>query len=47
MVQFLRLEMILPVLVVEFELGAALFHQGAFGGIKLGDGLETMGTVIV
>jgi hypothetical protein len=47
MVKFLNLEMILPVLVVELELGAALFHQGTFGGIELGNGLETMRTVIV
>jgi hypothetical protein len=47
MVKFLQLEMILPVLVVEFELGATLFHQGPFGGVELGDGLETVRTVIV
>ena len=47
MVKLLQLEMILSILIVELELGATLFHQGMFGGIELGDGLETVRTVIV
>jgi len=45
--KLLQVEMILTVLVVELELGTALFHQGTFGSIKFGDGLETMKAVIV
>ena len=47
MVKFLNLEMILPVLIVELELGAAFFHQGTFGWVELGDGLEAMRAVVV
>lgn len=47
MAKFLQVEMILTVLVVELELGAAFFHQGTFGSIELGNGLKTMRTVIV
>jgi hypothetical protein len=47
MVKLLQVEMIFTVLIVEFELGAELFHQDTFSGIELGNGLETMRAVIV
>ena len=39
--------MILPVLVVEFELGALHLHKRPFSSIEFGDGLDAVGAVIV
>jgi hypothetical protein len=47
MIKLLQFVMILPILVVDLELRAALFHQGPLGRIELGDGLETVRAVIV
>ena len=47
MVKFCEFEVVLPVLVVEFELRTFLFQKSALGGIKLCYGLETMGAVVI
>jgi len=47
MFKFLRLEVVLPVLVVELELRTPLFLQFPLGGIKLRDGLEAVRTVVI
>ena len=45
--QFFRFVMILPVLVVDFELRTFLFHQVQLGWIQLSKCLDTMRAVIV
>lgn len=47
MVKLFRFEVVLPVLVVEFELRTSLFLKSPLGGIKLCDGLETVRTVVI
>lgn len=47
MVKFCGGEVVLPVLVVDFELRTFLFQKSALGGIKLSNGLETVWTVVV
>jgi hypothetical protein len=45
--QFLRLEVKFPVLVVDFELRAFCFQQRSFGRIQLCQGLKPMRAVVV
>lgn len=47
MYKFLRLIMILPILVAEFELRASLLLQHSFRRIEFAESLNTMLTVIV
>lgn len=47
MFQFFRFVVILPVLVVDFELRTFLFQQLSLGFIELGNRLDTVRTVII
>lgn len=47
MIQFIRSEVILPVLVVEFELGTLHLHKRPFSRIESGDGLDAVRAIIV
>jgi hypothetical protein len=47
MIKFIRSEVILPVLIVEFELGTFLLHKRPFSRIEFGDGLDAVRTIIV
>jgi hypothetical protein len=46
-IQLFRLEVIFPVLVVDFELRTFLFHQRPLGWVQLSKRLDTMRAVIV
>ena len=45
--KLLWFEMVLTVLIVELELGTALFLQFLLCRVKLREGLEAMGTVVI
>jgi hypothetical protein len=45
--EFLRFEVILPVLVVELELGTSLLLQFLLGGIQLCEGLQAVRAVVI
>lgn len=47
MIQFILSEVILPVLVVEFELRTLLLHKRPFSSIEFGDGFDPVRAVIV
>ena len=47
MIKLLRSEVILPVLVIEFELGTLLLHKLPFSSIEFGNGFDAVRAIIV
>lgn len=47
MIQFIRSEVILPILVIELELRTLHLHKRSFNRIEFGNGLDAMWTIIV
>lgn len=47
MIQFIRSEVILPVLVIELELRTLHLHKRPFSSIEFGNGFDAMWAIIV
>lgn len=45
--KLLRFEVVLPVLIVELELGTALFLKNPLGGVQLRERLQAVRTVVI